>query len=597
MNKRHLQILAFCLSLILIQNVFAPSSGVLAKPANPLTPQGLDNLVAFTRLLGYVRHFYPGDEAAATNWDAFAVEGIRIVETAETPADLAQKLETLFRPVAPLVRVFPGKQNPVMPPELKPPANRISLKIISWQHKGFGQTVSQQRNVYESRRLSIDASKRTIAADAPDPQKPFIADLGGGVSCLVPLALFADATGTLPHVDSPVKDPKTNAVEYSGNDRSTRLADVALAWNVFQHFYPYFDVVKVDWPQVLRETLIAAANDTDEIAFLKTLRRMIAQLQDGHGGVYHPSDRGFLYRVPVVFGWVEDRLIVTQVADEAGGLQPGDIVVKVDGKPSAEVLTERESLISGATLQWRRFNAVRRLGFGSKDSQIVLDVLTQNGQTRSVTLQRIPAQPLEETRPPKVEEIKPGIFYLDLGRMADADFYAVLPKLETAKGIIVDLRGYPKVMPDLIGHLIDKPATSASWNIPIVTTPDHVNFVYISEGRWNLQPKAPRLKAKIAFLADGRAISYAESYLGIIEAYKLAEIVGETTAGTNGNINPFTLPGNYQVVWTGMKVLKHDGSQHHGIGIQPTVPVSRTIRGVAEKRDEQLERAIAIVSQ
>jgi C-terminal processing protease CtpA/Prc len=46
-----------------------------------------------------------------------------------------------------------------------------------------------------------------------------------------------------------------------------------------------------------------------------------------------------------------------------------------------------------------------------------------------------------------------------------------------------------------------------------------------------------------------------------------------------------------------MKVLKHDGSQHHGVGIQPTVPVSRTIRGVAEARDEQLEKAIAVVSQ
>jgi C-terminal processing protease CtpA/Prc len=46
-----------------------------------------------------------------------------------------------------------------------------------------------------------------------------------------------------------------------------------------------------------------------------------------------------------------------------------------------------------------------------------------------------------------------------------------------------------------------------------------------------------------------------------------------------------------------MKVLKHDGSQHHGIGIKPTVPVSRTLRGVAEGRDEFLERAIEVVSK
>jgi C-terminal processing protease CtpA/Prc len=72
--------------------------------------------------------------------------------------------------------------------------------------------------------------------------------------------------------------------------------------------------------------------------------------------------------------------------------------------------------------------------------------------------------------------------------------------------------------------------------------------------------------------------------------------VGETTAGTNGNINPFALPGGYHITWTGMKVLKHDGSRHHGVGIAPTVPVPRTIRGVADHRDEQLDRALAIAA-
>ena len=46
-----------------------------------------------------------------------------------------------------------------------------------------------------------------------------------------------------------------------------------------------------------------------------------------------------------------------------------------------------------------------------------------------------------------------------------------------------------------------------------------------------------------------------------------------------------------------MKVLKHDGSRHHGVGILPTVPISRTIRGIREGRDELLDRAVAIVSK
>ncbi|HYM60391.1 MAG TPA: S41 family peptidase, partial [Thermoanaerobaculia bacterium] len=97
------------------------------------------------------------------------------------------------------------------------------------------------------------------------------------------------------------------------------------------------------------------------------------------------------------------------------------------------------------------------------------------------------------------------------------------------------------------------------------------------------------------FLTDGSAISYAESIMGIVEAYKLGEIVGEPTAGTNGDINRIRLPGGYTISFTGMKVLKHDGSPHHGVGIRPTIRASRTIAGVAAGRDEQLEKAIAVV--
>ena len=85
--------------------------------------------------------------------------------------------------------------------------------------------------------------------------------------------------------------------------------------------------------------------------------------------------------------------------------------------------------------------------------------------------------------------------------------------------------------------------------------------------------------------------------MGIVEHYKLGEIVGGPTAGTNGNINPFKLPGGYTITWTGMKVLKHDESQHHGIGILPTVPAVRTRKGVAEGKDEILLRGVEVVKR
>ena len=134
--------------------------------------------------------------------------------------------------------------------------------------------------------------------------------------------------------------------------------------------------------------------------------------------------------------------------------------------------------------------------------------------------------------------------------------------------------------------------------MPLIIYPDRERIVgWDTSGRWLLEPRAPRFAGVVVFLTDERAISYAESVMGIIEAYGIAEIVGRTTAGANGNVNPFELPGGFRVSWTGMKVLKHDGSQHHLVGIVPTVPVSRTIAAVRDGRDEDLERAIEIIQQ
>jgi len=126
--------------------------------------------------------------------------------------------------------------------------------------------------------------------------------------------------------------------------------------------------------------------------------------------------------------------------------------------------------------------------------------------------------------------------------------------------------------------------------------PDYENVTFQKLG-WEMEPLPPALTAKIVFIINSKAISYAESYLSFIEGYKLATLVGQPSAGTNGDINPFELPGRYTISWTGMRVVKHDGSQQHGVGIIPHVLVERTIKGIREGRDEFLEQALEIARQ
>jgi C-terminal processing protease CtpA/Prc len=574
------------------------SSASASEGPRPLTEQGMRNAIAFTRLLGYVRYFHPSDQAAAADWDTLAVEGMRQIEPCEGREQLANALEVYFRPVAPTVQVFPSGTQPAAPANLTPPVGAAGLKLVSWLHHGAGQLMKTDTPfIYRSERVYAPASGSAPIGSEPD--QIITADLGAGVTARVPLKLHADATGTLPR-----RSPRAPAVpdklqvapddRLSGNDRATRLAAVALAWNVFQHFYPYFDVVETDWPRALVTALTAAATDADERAFADTLDRLVAALHDGHGSVGHPR-LDMSHQPPLAWAFVEDKLVITHVIAEAAtaGLAPGDVVLEIDGQPIEKIVSRMRPLISASTPQDMRHTLANSIRRGAADSVIRLKVESPQGGQREATLRRTAKRgSISEPRPATVAELEPGISYLDIDRATAADFEAALPKLAEAKAVIFDFRSYPRMF-EFLAHLSDKELESPILQIPVVTRPDREGVEYPT-GRWSVPAAEPRLKGRLIFLIDGTAISAAETAMSIVEGYRLADIVGEPTAGTNGNVNPFTVPGGYVLSWTGMRVLKHDGSRHHGVGILPTHPVSRTIKGITERRDEFLEKALEL---
>jgi C-terminal processing protease CtpA/Prc len=287
----------------------------------------------------------------------------------------------------------------------------------------------------------------------------------------------------------------------------------------------------------------------------------------------------------------------------AAGAKRGDEVVAIDNRPISDVLRDAEERTSGATPQWIRHAALSKLALGVPGSSVVLrlrDPMDTRNSIRDVRLTR--AQSPQRIVPPaqsaKIAELRQGVMYVDLGRVTDADVAAAMPRLAAAKGIVFDMRGYPSQVntPNVLAHLTDSTIRSARFQRPLVMHPDHQRMEFDGDG-WFIRPAQPRFHAAVAFLTGGGAISYAESTMGVVEENKLGAIVGQTTAGTNGNINRIILPGGYTVVWTGMRVQKLDGTPHHGVGIRPTVPVAPTIGGIRAGRDEMLERALEIVNR
>jgi C-terminal processing protease CtpA/Prc len=396
------------------------------------------------------------------------------------------------------------------------------------------------------------------------PEEVLQADLGAGVTAYLPVALYADAQ------PSPAALPAGDA---SGDSREARLAAAALAWGILQHFHPEGK------PGDPRPAFAAAFEDRE--SFVRAMRRLLVPLNDARALFLRKSEP-MAQALPLAWEWIEGRLTIT------GGLNTGDVVSSVNGRPVEQVIQEEETLVSATTPEARRWWSLERLLHGPPGSRVTLR-LEQAGEvtlTRDTPYERLVAG----TPLPPVAEPRPGIVYVDLGRIDEKNFEPLLPRLAAARGVVFDLRRGSNVSNAVLSHLTEHTISSSKWQVPVVMKPDRRDVEWMTT-YWTIPPKKPRIR-RAAFLVDGRSDGFSETLLGMIEEYRLGEIVGARSGGSNGSVNRADLPGGYRLLWTGQRVLKHDGSLLHGVGISPTVPAARTIKGIAAGRDEIVEKAI-----
>lgn len=539
----------------------------VAPAAAPLTTDQIGNLAAFAKIYGYVRWFSPYSEPNHARWDVIAAEGAEAALSADGPEALAAILQPLFEPWAPgLLIGRRGVEDAV------PPAGGTDL--VRWRHVGV-EFVSP---AYNSER--VGAGRLDVWRAEP----------GQGLS--VAMALTAPRASL-----SAQARPAGVAVRQPPEHRGTRLAATVIAWNVFRHFYPYFEDDGAAWDAGLEDWLAGAATAPDAESFGNLLRRMVAKLDDGHGTIL-PTTEGFL--MPLLWRWVDGALVVTATAGPATDVAVGDVVVAIDGRRTETLLADTEELVSASTAAHRRWRAADALRLRSQSRPVSLRLRGAEDVEREVVVTPLGPGALEgrlqESRPAAVTWLPQGPWYFDLTRLNDRRLREALGYVRPDQPVIFDLRGYPDgAKPDFLGHLSDQPVVTPPFLLPVTQRPEAQGREWKQEG-WEVRPVFPRFKGQIAFLTDERAMSYSETLLAMVRGRQLAEIVGSPTAGANGNINPFRLPGGYEIRWTGMKVINHDGSDLAGHGVQPTIAVAPTVEGLRQGRDEVLERAIEFVT-
>lgn len=399
----------------------------------------------------------------------------------------------------------------------------------------------------------------------------------------VSLAALKTRLGAMP-------DPKTAV-----SSTAAREADVVVAWNVFRHFFPYWDVIHVDWERELPQALADADKATSRTAQKKVLQRLQVPLEDAHGTVFDTSIKNKSAALPIVLAPVEHRWVVvaSTVPDRAC---IGDVVTSMDGTPMPQAANDLEALASGQSSS-RSWKALQTINSGPSGESRSFGLQRADGSIRTETFAYTEATPPPQKRPAPVAELQPGVWYVDVARTDMAMFSANIANLANAHAVIYDVRGYPKdfnVSSTIPAHLLDH-AEDAKWmHVPRYVGPFGKLAGYNDLG-WDIQPAPPRFSSRAIFLADGGTISQAESIMGYVQDDKLGMIVGSTTRGVNGNVTAFTVPSGFGVYFTGLKVTHHDGtSRYHALGTPADVVVQPTIAGIRAGRDEVLEAALKL---
>ena len=110
-----------------------------------------------------MRHFHPSDEGGSADWNRFAIDAVKRVEGAGSPADLAALLESTFQSLAPSVRVYTGAA-PTLPLSGGP-------QVVRWHNKGFDT----------GRQVSVYKRTRDMKAGTSCNSRIYAMDLGRGV--------------------------------------------------------------------------------------------------------------------------------------------------------------------------------------------------------------------------------------------------------------------------------------------------------------------------------------------------------------------------------------------------------------------------------
>lgn len=371
-----------------------------------------------------------------------------------------------------------------------------------------------------------------------------------------------------------------------------------------------------------------AEKQQDDVAFYMALQEFVNAFKDGHVGLSGDTGQMLFYQQAVggigaaVRELDDGRVLVVYILEgspaEQAGMQVGDEITEVNGKPASAALEDVKPLFGPYSTDFGyRYDQAIFLLRGPSGTSITLTYKNEANASKTVTLTRIEEYdslfatyiysgldtlilPVEsEVINGTVGYIKINSNYDDLSLIIRL-FERALQKFEEYEvaGIIIDLRQNSGGAPlGLAGFLYDE-------EIPMG------QLEYYSDTTGKFEPDGPREKVipneeqysfnTMVLLVGNACFSACE-----IEAYGFSQVPGMTvmgqfpTGGVEAEVarGQFELPGGISLqIPTGRFTLEDGSIFLEGVGVVPDILLPVDEASVLSEEDVVLQEAISVIT-
>lgn len=547
-----------------------------------------DNVVTLTKLIGVVKYFYPAESIKNTDWNNFTRYALINIKNIKTNRVLKDTLNKLFRNVAPALNVLFKNEASVLQKNI--PDIKNNHKIKYWEHNGYGYDRKEfsflTKLVIPWKSKLVTKKLHKQLTNVPIPDSIYIFSLNDSLICAMPLCVTVKRNVFT----------KADKIEFTANnDKIEQFSALISIWNVIQHFHVYLDDTGYDWERFLYMVTYEINKGISNKTFENLIRKSLAKLNDRHIMFRKTEKKNFqIYKykyevLPIDLILAEDKVVVSKINSDSINVNRGDIITAINGESIDSVFNIRFPESDKSRNIKRKKLYTENLLYKYLGDKIELKI--ENSDTSFTKLILIKKK---ESKKELIQEIENGYFYIELSLMSKSELKENLNRLINAKGIIVDSRYRTgRAFEYFISLITDKPVNSGNWYSPTFRYPNRKNIQYKKVKPWTIHPdKKRKIKAPVVFLSGHNCLSRGESNLEIVKHYKLGEIIGESTAGVNGDVSMAYIDESYVFIFTQLLVLNRDNSVFFAKGIYPDIQKSPTIEDIIADKDYLVKYAL-----